>query len=488
MKRAGWLFLFFIPAIVFPAESEEQKQLVVDVCYPGVVSKNMPRVCDSYTINEEDLVFFSVDDVEATFSKITKYGQTITQHVSNPVLRLLADQAVAAAAAAGYGPWLALGNGILSLQAKPSEDPIAKAVKVILQRIDESETRIIARIDDQFKEDALNKIEGVSTLYQIYNSDLGIPYRATSLNKYRLGIIDGQLDTLIAYMEGGRFSKNRVKNYQAYMQLVALRLLVLAEVARMNMYELYGDAMELHYAEYSSELKRQYAIVLDGVFDYINNVIASSDEWITENNSRFGPIKSYTISPKTYYATKKPELYQSEVNFYDGYDLIQKKNKNGLFYEKVVRGEEGLCLVSSTYTFEGIPYSIHTSSYFAGLGSESSRYSAKFNALTFPDLYFFMYTHKFRVSSDSNIGMDFSNYYNYEKIWSKGLKPKYTVKETEDKVLEIYNYHKIRSYYQMVEVYYGATQEILEQWWSLYHAAEDVRPKNALDIVMDNID
>lgn len=445
------------------------------LCYPK--NNERAKFCQEIYFDPDALPYslIDVDDIESGLTSMTKYGMELTGLVENPILKRIADRATEALTAAGYGPMLAIARLALNsrLNGGTQPDPIEIAVRVILDRIAESESRIIGRIDEQFRQEAIDQFNGLNTLHQIYNAADTLEKRATSGYRARLYEVDTNLDTLIEYFENTRFQGAHVKNYQIYLQLVALRLAVLAEVERLSLYEIYGKDLDPHYPEYEATLRLQYRIVLDGVFDYVNGVIAESEEWKEESDRRFGVFslgssyRSGQDSPKTnlgyvsYANTIRPQLYPQERSFYDG----SVKVTNGRTTTYWRRGDYMELLLVS-YKFSDVGYTFH-------LTRSTDRGSVPYNYYGASNFDAEKFSYLGSCSGNVRLGQYCSN-----SLW---------IDKTKVFANAVVGYHKGRAYEQFVDIYYRPTQEILNQWWALYHVNDDSRPMNKLDLLVSKM-
>jgi len=444
------------------------------LCYPKY--KGEGKICTNVYYDSSQFPFNLVDsdDIERGFSNLTKYGVELSQYADNPFLKKIAEKGLEAVANAGFGPILALGRLALGNLGGDKPDPIAEAVKVILARIDEAEQRIINRIDEQFRQDAIDQFNGLSILYQIYNTADTLEKRATSGYLARLYTVDTSLDTLIEYFENSRFQGHHVQNYQAYLDVVALRLLVLAEVERIALYELYGEDIELHHSEYEGDLRQQYQIVLDGVFDYINNDLAKHDDWRVQSDKRFGGISlgqlksvnaslsgRYGITLPTYSQYIRPYLYPKERTYFDGYDSMSGSRNTTITWK---RGDY-MSFQTVNYTFLEAPHQLH-------LTRRSKRGSSPYDFFVGNTFNVEKFVHR------ENCTEGRYNINGCSNLWRPS---------TQGFVTQEINYHKERAYVQFLDIYYQPTQQILDTWWSSYHAEGDIRPRNDLDLIVDEI-
>lgn len=454
------------------AAANEKTQL----CYPK--DNERAKFCQDIFYDPDALPFslFSQGEIENGLSNVTKYGLELTKIVENPLLKKAADRIAESVAAAGYGPMLALARLALSsrLNGGTQPDPIEVAVKVILNRIEEAESRIIGRIDEQYRQEAIDQFNGLNTLHQIYNTADTLEKRATAGYRSRLYQVDNNLDTLLEYFENGRFRNEHVKNFQIYLQLVSLRLAVLAEVERLALYDLYGSDLDPHYAEYESTLKLQYQIVLDGVFDYVNSTVAESSEWRVESDKRFGGFQfgqsfhSGATSPRwptgvvSYSNTIRPVLYPAEQAYYDG-NVVVRSPRGGTTSWKL---GNYMTLQEVKYSFSGLDYGLH-------LTRSSTQGSAPYHYYGGSIFDGERFEKSYSCNNSPRTGQ-----YCPDGLWFDA---------TKNFANSVVAHHKERGYKQFVYIYYYPTQKILDQWWSMYHEAGDLRPKNKLDMMVDQM-
>lgn len=424
-----------------------------EICYPK--DNQRAKFCHDVYYDASALPFSLIekDDMENLFSGVTKYGLDITRHIDNPIIKRVADRVTEAVSAAGYGPMLALARLALTsrLNGGSGPDPIETAVRVILDRIDEAEQRIISRIDAQFRQAAIDQFNGLNTLYQIYNTADSIEKRATYEYRSRLAQVDNNLDILIEYFENDRFKGKRVQNFQMYINIVALRLAVLAEMERLALYSLYGRNLEPHYAEYEATLKWQYQIVLDGVFDYVNLVVAESDEWNTESDKRFGSVKlgqyfhvvesnpRFPSMVVKYSSVVRPRLHDVERAYYDS-TVTEKTGRSSITW---IRGHY-MDLQEASYTFSGVEYAFHLTRASQRTGAEENYYGSQvFDVERFDHIHY--------CAGNIRAGKKCPS-----DMWFK---------QTQDYARQLMDYHKDRARKQFLYIYYRPVQEILDQWW-----------------------
>lgn len=472
MKYLSFLAIFI--AALFSEVSigaPEKTQL----CYPK--NNEKAKFCQEIYYDPDSLPFSLIDieDIESGLTSMTKYGMEITGLVDNPILKRIADRAAEAITAAGYGPMLAIARLALNsrLNGGSQPDPIEMAVRVILERIGEAEARIIGRMDEQFRQEAIDQFNGLNTLHQIYNVADTLEKRATSGYRARLYEVDTSLDTLIEYFENTRFQGAHVKNFQVYLQLVALRLAVLAEVERLSLYEIYGEDLDPHYPEYEHTLRLQYQVVLDGVFDYVNNFIAESGEWRKLSDQRFGrhsfgdSYASGQESPRfnlgydDYSKTIRPKLYPQERAFYD--ESVKFTNGRTTTYWR--RGNY-MVLQFVNYKFLDVDYTFHVT-------RSSKKGSVPYNYYGASIFDSEDFRHLRSCSGNVRLGQSCSGSLLSESASAYAG--------------TVMGYHKDRAYEQFVDIYYRPTQEILDQWWALYHESGDARPRNKLDLMVDKM-
>lgn len=448
------------------------------LCYPKY--KEEGRVCTDVYYDPDKIPFglFDHGDVVSAFSDMSKYGVGLSEYVDNPIAQIVLGKAFETAANAGYGPILALGRFALSniVGGGSKKDPIVEAVKVLLKRIGEAEEKILGRMDELAREEVINEFNGTSKLYNIYNSADTIDKRATRVYTQRLSGVEDDLDELISHFQGSIFSQDeKVKNYQAYIQLVSLRLLVLAEVERLAHYELYGEDMaeKEYYIQYSDSLKAQYQLVLEGVFSYINDELAKSDGWKSVSDRRFS-VTSLGSTRSTYasasgrgdsrfsdYASDvRPLLFPVEKSFYDVVDT-QRAGRGTI---SLRRGDYAN-FQEVYYKFEEIPYQINLSR-----ASKLRMHPYSFYGVSNFNVQKLSYLETCSPSRYNRNGCD--------DLWRDSTQ--HYVNAEIDK-------HKKRAYYQFIDIYYRPTQEVLDKWWSIIDSTGSPRPKNDLDMLVDNM-
>ena len=434
----------------------------ISVCFPKVKAES--RRCDNIYVPESLRDLVGQTEIENAYSSITDYGMSITNHV-NPKFRKIADLAAEAVVAAGYGPFLALGNFALKnrLNGGAAADPITQMAEVILQRISAAEERIISRLDEQLRQDAIDQFSGMRQLFAIYQTADSMDSRSTSVYRSRLSYVDASLDTLIFNFQNTRFDNKHVANYQAYLELVALRLAVLAESERLSLYEQYGANMDERLPIYKYRLAAQYKIILSQVFDYLNGYLMDSNEWETTSDARFGKPKYDWKHLKQDYSIIRPLLCQEEIDHYDqkGSYRVSGRNAHVVTY---TLGER-MALQEHSYTFSGVPYNFH---------STIQDYKAVAHGVNGT----FYYTSQFE-NNITKVTSCFKTKYN----WSCDYKRK-----VENAFSETLTYHKNRAFYQFVEIYYSPTVEILDKWWEIYSEGASLRPKNRLDIMLEEME
>lgn len=469
-------------ALISVSALSQSRSAQTQICYPTYKSEK--EYCQVVLVDEYTIVdgIVGPSEIENGLTAISNYGFELTDtldkiDIKNPALELIIksqkDKAIEAIAAAGGGPALAILNFALNntLTGGSGPDPISQMAEVILNRLAEVEERVIARIDSQFQTQARDTFSGLSQLYEIYGTANTIEKRAAPLYVERLSTVDTNLDTLIENFENDRFSGAHVKNYHVYLELITLRLAVLAEVERITYYQLNGQSLEGVYEEYKDSLNMQYKIVLSDVFDYIN-FMTDSPEWEEENQGRFD--LSTVSSSSTFYAnsqweydqTVRPKLYDIEKNFSDSRYSYTTGGRNS---KRVYRTYgHNMYFRTFNYTFNNIDQPLHISRFIIDNGRQADSY----------DTY---------AATDAFGGdMKLADSCTQRSNQCHNTNPLMMLSRAQSKVREIQEKHIERGFHQFIRIYYEPTIEILDKWYNLYRPGES-RPKNRLDLIVDDM-
>lgn len=485
--------LFFTVATAISFNSFSQTgSAQTQICYPKYQSES--EYCQVVLVDENTFLngLIGPSEIENGLTAISNYGFEITDtlekiDIQNPLLEALIlsqkDKVIEAISAVGGAPGLAILNLALNntLTGGSATDPISTMTEIILKRLAEVESRVIARIDDQFQSEAQDAFNGLTKLYEIYGTADTIEKRTTPLYLERLSTVDTSLDILIENFENARFTDAHVKNYHVYLELVALRLAVLAEVERITYFQIYGDSLVDAHSEYKTALEQQYRLVLADVFDYVDT-LASSNEWEEESNKRFdfNYSKSFSISSKevtttggratgtknVYISKVRPLLFSLEREHADKVDSYRTSGRlaKTVYYTK---GSE-MNFSAYTYKFANINQNVHFS-IFKSLGGNANKYS------------FYLAHELFDGQMKQTYSCSDSRY--LPSCDSSTYAWKY---KSQGAIEEHNNYHKERAFHQFVNIYYKSTQEILNQWYELYRPGEQ-RPDNRLDVMISDM-
>lgn len=477
-----------ICASISTSAFSQSRSAQTQICYPTYKSEQ--EYCQTVLVKDHTYEalghkIFGPEDIENGLTVMTNYGFEISDTlneipIDNEAVKWIVqtqkEKAIEAIGAVGGGPFLAIAN--IALQnsltgGSSSPDPISQLAELILKRLEEVETRVIGRIDLQFQSQAKDAFAGMSQLYKIYGTANTIQKRVTPLYMARLAKVDTSLDPLLENFENDRFLGAHVKNYHTYLQLVALRLAVLAEVERITHYQLDGS-LEGDHESYKNALNDQYQIVLSNVFDYIH-FLAESNEWEQESKERFdftmqdnGP-KLFSDNQWEYENQIRPTLYGKERAFSDRKYSYRISGRNPRTVYKTYGHD--MYVKTFNYKFLGEDQPIHISRYKLAPGTEHLTY----------------------VASDAFDGsMLFASKCVYG---SRGENASHGCPKTDSslmlargqaKVNELQNKHVERAFHQFVKIYYEPTIEILDKWYELYRPGEQ-REKNRLDYMVDDM-
>lgn len=469
----GMNLSFFI-GISSVANAED---IYAPICYP--IFNSEEAFCQAIKVPKEGYLNGLIDAgrIEKGLTAISKYGYKLSdtlEHVNieNPIFEALImsqkDKAIEAISAVGGGPILAILNLALDnvLTGGSEPDPIAQLAELLLNRLAKVEERIINRIDEQFQQEVRDSFAGLSQLYEIYGTANTLEKRAQPLYLARLSAVDVSLDRLIENFQNDRFQNAHVKNYHVYLELVALRLAVLAEVERMTYYGLYGDALPEAYPEYKYALDLQYKIVLQDVFEYVD-WLTSSSEWRTDSDARFDFSNTVLSTHSGYSASTRDLLYDVEKELYD--QKLSYRTAGRLPRTYTYTKGSRMVLKDMSYSFDGLELSWHFS--FHPILNNYGR-----------DTRYRYYVSNGLFDDPVNLSYECSrNRYNQGCGQSS-----HGYRLSNPSITVMQNRHKDRAYNQFIQIYYEPTQEILDKWYELYRP-EEVRPQNELDLLVDSM-